>query len=132
MIQKAKGPAAIAVAPSRGSTNPQKDKEMNSTKDSTTPVGMPVPKLTDEQIADATADLETPIVDLKLMASISADLVNRFFNGLAASANTDGVITLRFCSWERDRILFAVNDVEFRSRTLNADYLLARYGEARP
>jgi hypothetical protein len=129
MTQNKKGPAAIAVAPSRGSTNPTKDKEMNSTEDNTTSAAMPVPRLTDEQIADATADLETSIVDLKLMASIAADLVNRFFNGPKPDANANGVITMRFCSWERDRILFAVNDVEFRSRTLNEAYLLARYGE---
>lgn len=43
MTQNAKGPAAIAVAPSRGSTNPTKDKEMNSIEHSTAARGKPVP-----------------------------------------------------------------------------------------
>ena len=35
VVQKIKGPAKAATFPSRGSTNPQKDMEMNRTKDST-------------------------------------------------------------------------------------------------
>ncbi|URK87753.1 hypothetical protein LP421_07915 [Rhizobium sp. RCAM05350] len=45
MTQNAKGPAEAATSPSRGSTNLQKDTEMNRTEHSTAAAGRPVPFL---------------------------------------------------------------------------------------
>jgi hypothetical protein len=51
MTQNEKGPAEAPTSPSRGSTNPRKDQEMNSMEDSTTSAAIPAPKLPKLEVA---------------------------------------------------------------------------------
>jgi hypothetical protein len=49
MTQNAKGPAATAIAPDHGSTNPTKDQEMNSAKPITVSAPAPAPAFSRRQ-----------------------------------------------------------------------------------
>jgi hypothetical protein len=68
VLQNAEGPARIAVLPSRGSTNPSKEKIMNSTKATIGSAEAPAP-------LDLSAIFETHIDDAQRMASILATLL---------------------------------------------------------
>lgn len=70
------GPAALAGAPSHGSTNPEKDTEMNE-----------VTNTTAERAAPDVMDLEGPIADASRMASILSRLLSESIGGRPGSHN---------------------------------------------
>lgn len=93
---KAKGPAAIAVAPSHGSTNPQKDTEMNE-----------VTNTTAERVAPDVMDLEGPIADASRMASILSKLLTESIGGQRSTDNS-----YHLTKTQREDIMFAAYHTE--------------------
>ena len=82
---------------------------------------------TDEQIADAMADLETPLYDLQIMASITADLAGEWFNRPMSSDGNR--LVFHISKMQREKLLFAINDIEARIVVLKSAFMTARYGE---
>lgn len=91
--------------------------------------GEAVPKATptDEQIADAMADLETPLCDLQIMAAITADLAGEWFERPNSYAGDK--LVFHVSKMRREKLLFAINDVEARIVALKSGFMAARYGE---
>lgn len=94
--QKAKGPAEAATSPSHGSTNPEKDTEMNEATNTTTARATP-----------DVLDLEGPIADASRMASILSRLLTDAIGGKRGVCN-DYNLTKTQC----DDMLFAAYHTE--------------------
>ncbi len=88
---------------------------------------VPKAKPTDEQIADAMADLETPLYDLQIMASITADLAGEWFQRPQSYAGDK--LVFHISRMQREKLLFAINNIEARVEALKSSFMAARYGE---
>jgi hypothetical protein len=75
--QKAKGPASVRALPSLGSTNPQKDTEMNEVTNTTAATAKSKP--TDKQIVDAMDDLMGDVHFLSTAAMVADDYATMAF-----------------------------------------------------
>ncbi|UDF28470.1 UNVERIFIED_ORG: hypothetical protein LHK14_13225 [Roseateles sp. XES5] len=82
--QKAKGPATVAAVPSHGSTNPQKDTEMNEVTNTTAAAAKSKP--TDAQIVKAMDNLMGDVHFLRRAAVVSDELTSMEFR----RSKTDG------------------------------------------
>lgn len=94
--QKTEGPAALAGAPDHGSTNPEKDKEMNE-----------VTNTTAEPAAPDVMDLEGPIADASRMASILSRLLSESIGSRRGADNS-----YHLTETQREDIMFAAYHTE--------------------
>jgi hypothetical protein len=78
---------------------------------------MPTSKPTDEQLADAMRDLETPIRDLMHMADITCEKLLDLFD--QPDQHEGDKLVFHFTMEQRDRFLFAVCDVERRAKAVH-------------
>ncbi len=92
---------------------------------------MPAPKPADtyDKLSDAMIDLETPVSDVMHMARIAADISERLFEH--PTSKNDDYFVYKVSRQERDAVLFAINDVERRSRLLKESFLSALYAGSR-
>ena len=85
-------------------------------------------RASDEAIVDAVRDLEPRIADLMLMVRITNDIAEKSLN--SPTTRTSDRLTFEMSKAERDAILFALSDVELRSKLIKDQYMRALDGEA--
>jgi hypothetical protein len=127
MTQNENGSATAPTVPSHGPNIPHQETKMNRIQNSIAPAEAPVPKPTHEQIADAMADLEAPLLDLGVMASITSDFASEWLGRPMAYAGEK--LVFHVSKMQREKCLFAINDLETRIGSLKSAYMLARSGE---
>jgi hypothetical protein len=110
MTHNAKGPAATAIAPDRGSTNPAKDKEMNKITSSTSRTNTPVGEAMTEKPKTISDLFEGPIDDARRMSSILAGLLE---DGLATDMTDFGRPSCYFLTSDQTSdLLFSIYQVQ--------------------
>jgi hypothetical protein len=82
----------------------------------------------DGEVASAMRDLETQVHDFAHMAAIMADMADHML-GRAHKQDAED-LHFKLGRSERDRFIFAINNVEARADKFKADYLAAFDGRA--
>lgn len=90
--------------------------------------GEAVPRLkaSDSQVASAMRELSMPVYDLMHMTRITADMAERLFD--RPDKSEGDFLVYRVHPNERDALLFALNNVEDRARSLKEGYAVALRG----
>jgi hypothetical protein len=102
-LQNENGSAEVAASvPSHGSTNPEKDTEMNE-----------VTNTTAERAAPDVMDLEGPISDASRMASILSRLLSESIGGRRSADNS-----YHLTETQREDIMFAAYHTEYLIRRI--------------
>lgn len=115
MTQNAKGPAEAATSPSHGSTHPARDKEMNTTTDSTAAAAPPVPK--------DLWDLETPIYAATRFASILANLLEENLGkDLSSIVGPKGTSRYHVTADDVDNIYFSIYRLQEELRVVQSTF----------
>jgi hypothetical protein len=105
-LQNANGPASVGALPDLGSIHTGKDKEMNSTKDSTGAAGTP-------DLRSMVLDLEDPIANATRMASVLAHLLEDGLDeDLSRLIGTNGKDRYHLTTEQRENIMFVLYQTE--------------------
>lgn len=119
--QKTNGPAEAATSPSRGSTIPQKEKEMNDVKRSTL-------SSWDKGRLDSFMDLESDVIDLVHMSALTSNIVLDFL-GRHDWKEEDGRLVFRCSDSYREQMAFAIANVSNRADELARKFMTAFSGQ---